>query len=110
MISKEKLREIVLLQKKQLENEEIGTKREITSGIDLTIPFATVLTGIRRFGKNEFYFFDEIQNVNSWERFIRAALDFWKKIVITGSNASLLSKELSTKLTGRHINYTLFPF
>src|SRR3989344_2618983 len=52
MISKEKLREIVLLQKKQLENEEIGTKREITHRIDLTIPFATVLTGIRRSGKS----------------------------------------------------------
>lgn len=56
------------------------------------------------------YFFDEIQNVEHWERFIRSSLDQKKKIFITGSNASLLSKELGTKLTGRHIRYELFPF
>ncbi|MEW6509179.1 MAG: ATP-binding protein [Bacteroidota bacterium] len=56
------------------------------------------------------YFFDEIQNVEHWERFIRSLLDQKKQIYITGSNASLLSKELGTKLTGRHVRYELFPF
>lgn len=56
------------------------------------------------------YFFDEIQNVEHWERFVRSLLDQKKQIYITGSNASLLSKELGTKLTGRHVRYELFPF
>lgn len=53
--------------------------------------------------------FDEIQNVYGWEKFI-ARLIQNKKIIITGSNARLLSKELATYLTGRHIDFTLFPF
>lgn len=56
------------------------------------------------------YFFDEIQNVESWEIFIRQLHDNGKKIFITGSNASLLSKELGTRLTGRHLRHELFPF
>ncbi|KAB2846466.1 MAG: ATP-binding protein [Melioribacteraceae bacterium] len=56
------------------------------------------------------YFFDEVQNVDNWERFIRTLLDQKKHVYITGSNASLLSRELGTKLTGRHIRYELFPF
>lgn len=55
-------------------------------------------------------FFDEIQNVNNWEIFIRTLHDQEKKICITGSNASLLSKELGTRLTGRHLQIELFPF
>lgn len=55
-------------------------------------------------------FFDEIQVVNGWERYVRQKLDEKYKIVITGSNASMLSKELGTKLTGRHISKELFPF
>ena len=54
--------------------------------------------------------FDEIQNVNEWEIFVRSRLDREKKFVITGSKASLLSRELGTRLTGRHINVELFPF
>lgn len=55
------------------------------------------------------YFFDEIQNVAGWERFVRRKLDQGKKFFITGSNSSLMSKELGTKLTGRHLTYALFP-
>lgn len=62
------------------------------------------------FGKIQYYFFDEIQNVEKWEYAIRHLLDQNKKVIITGSNASLLSKELGTKLTGRHIRHELFPF
>ena len=54
--------------------------------------------------------FDEIQIIPDWERYIRQKLDESFKIIITGSNASLLSKELGTKLTGRHITKELFPF
>lgn len=56
------------------------------------------------------YFFDEIQNVTAWEIFVRQLHDRGEKIFITGSNASLLSKELGTRLTGRHLRHELFPF
>ncbi|MTI88454.1 MAG: ATP-binding protein [Balneolaceae bacterium] len=55
-------------------------------------------------------FFDEIQVVEGWERYVRQKLDEGFYLVITGSNASLLSSELGTKLTGRHITKELFPF
>lgn len=55
-------------------------------------------------------FFDEIQEIDGWERYVRQKLDENYKVVITGSNASLLSRELGTKLTGRHLNVELFPF
>jgi predicted AAA+ superfamily ATPase len=55
-------------------------------------------------------FFDEIQIVPEWERYARQKLDEEYKLVITGSNASLLSRELGTRLTGRHISKELFPF
>lgn len=55
-------------------------------------------------------FLDEIQQVPEWERYVRHLLDHDYRVVITGSNASLLSKELGTKLTGRHISFELFPF
>ena len=58
----------------------------------------------------EAYFFDEIQNVTQWEVYIRQLHDYEKKIFITGSNASLLSKDLGTRLTGRYLNTELFPF
>jgi len=57
-----------------------------------------------------YYFFDEIQNVNNWEIFVRNLHDKQKLICVTGSNASLLSRELGTKLTGRNIQIELLPF
>lgn len=61
-------------------------------------------------GEVDSYFFDEIQNVERWEVFIRNLHDHKKQICITGSNASLLSRELGTRLTGRYIQLELFPF
>ena len=55
-------------------------------------------------------FFDEVQIIPEWERYIRQKLDEKIKIVVTGSNASLLSRELGTKLTGRNLMKELFPF
>jgi predicted AAA+ superfamily ATPase len=60
--------------------------------------------------ESDYYFFDEVQNIPKWELFVRSMLDRGKYFVITGSNASLLSRELGTRLTGRHIDYELFPF
>jgi predicted AAA+ superfamily ATPase len=62
------------------------------------------------YGKTGVYFFDEIQNVDKWEKFIRYLIDKKERIVLTGSNASLLSKEWGTKLTGRHLQAEMFPF
>lgn len=53
--------------------------------------------------------FDEIQNIPGWELFVSRLLQS-KRIIITGSNANLLSKELATHLTGRHIDHVLLPF
>ena len=55
------------------------------------------------------FVFDEIQNINGWELFI-SKLRKTKKIIITGSNAKLLSGELATHLTGRYIKFKLYPF
>jgi predicted AAA+ superfamily ATPase len=60
-------------------------------------------------GEVEFIVFDEIQYINGWERFVSRLLPT-RKIIITGSNARLLSKEFATFLSGRHIDYELFPF
>lgn len=61
------------------------------------------------YGDIDYLVFDEIQNIPGWELFINR-LRRTKKVIITGSNSKLLSQELSTHLTGRHVDYTLFPF
>ncbi len=65
---------------------------------------------IELFGNQTIFLFDEIQNIEGWELFINRMLRSNNKFYITGSNASLLSKELGTKLTGRYIPVELFPF
>ncbi len=54
--------------------------------------------------------FDEIQNVPDWEKYIRSGQESGFYYLLTGSNATMLSKELGTRLTGRHLSYELFPF
>jgi predicted AAA+ superfamily ATPase len=154
-MKKEDLRRIVKLQKEELSLFEEGIPREDLPEIDISLPFAIILSGIRRcgkstllrqimkktgkvyyfnfedlritgfevedfevlndifheeFGDSNYYFFDEIQNIPKWELFVRRLVDIRKHVVITGSNASLLSKELGTRLTGRHLTHELFPF
>lgn len=65
---------------------------------------------IELFGEQKTFFFDEIQNIVGWERFVRRLFDSGFKIFVTGSNASMLSKELGTHLTGRYCQYELYPF
>jgi predicted AAA+ superfamily ATPase len=55
-------------------------------------------------------FFDEIQMVEGWETYINQLLREGYRVFITGSNASMLSVELGTHLTGRHLSMELFPF
>ena len=65
---------------------------------------------VELFGEKKVFFFDEIQNVKGWENFVRRMQDRKFKFFITGSNASLLSRELGTKLTGRYLSQKLYPF
>lgn len=65
---------------------------------------------IELFGDQKVFLLDEIQNIEGWERFVRRMTDIGYKFYITGSNSSLLSKELGTRLTGRYIAVELMPF
>lgn len=60
--------------------------------------------------KKDTLYFDEIQLIPKWEIYVRQKVDMGYKVIITGSNASMLSSELGAKLTGRHITQELFPF
>lgn len=61
--------------------------------------------------KNTFYFFDEIQNVKGWEKWLHVQLERKRRhFVVTGSNSNLLGGNLATALTGRHLTVELFPF
>jgi predicted AAA+ superfamily ATPase len=55
-------------------------------------------------------FLDEVQEVVQWQRLVRALLDQGRPVCVTGSNASLMGRELGTRLTGRHLSYEVFPF
>jgi uncharacterized protein len=67
-------------------------------------------TFIELYSNQEVFYFDEIQNIEGWERFVRRLYDHGYKVFISGSNASMLSRELGTHLTGRYYQIELFPF
>ena len=63
------------------------------------------------YGKDiKIIFLDEVQNLDKWELFANRLQRLHFDVYITGSNSNLLSKELATHLTGRHIGIELFPF
>jgi predicted AAA+ superfamily ATPase len=65
---------------------------------------------VELFGSAKTFFIDEIQNVKGFERFVRRFCDAGYKFFITGSNAQMLSKEIGSKLTGRHLDVEVTPF
>ncbi len=67
-------------------------------------------TLVSLYGKKKTFFLDEIQNVTNFETFVRRLYEEGFKFFITGSSATLLSKELGTKLTGRHVDIIVRPF
>lgn len=78
-----------------------------------------LLTRILTLARNEnphtipcYFFFDEIQNVQDWEKWMHTQLERPRNnyFVLTGSNSRLLGGEFATALTGRHITLELFPF
>lgn len=62
------------------------------------------------YGETKNILFDEIQNLSKWELFVNRLHREGYNLVLTGSNARLLSKELATHLTGRHIPIQILPF
>ncbi len=57
-----------------------------------------------------YFFFDEIQNIPGWEKFVRRLYDQHSKhIFVTGSNSKLLSSEIASALRGRSLSYTIYP-
>jgi predicted AAA+ superfamily ATPase len=149
------LRDIALLQKRELENrrQETYVERKMSISWDLGDDLIKVITGPRRAGKSfygvhliqktgsygyinfdderltavedydeivtavntiydhpRYLFFDEIQNLPRWEMFVNRLQRQGFRLLITGSNANLLSSELATHLTGRHASLVLFPF
>ena len=62
------------------------------------------------YGKKKTFFLDEIQNAPNFETFVRRFYEEGFKFFITGSSATLLSRELGTKLTGRHVDIIVRPF
>jgi predicted AAA+ superfamily ATPase len=55
-------------------------------------------------------YLDEVQEVPEWQRLVRALLDSGRRACLTGSNASLLGREMGSKLTGRHVSHEVYPF
>lgn len=60
--------------------------------------------------ENARVFLDEVQEIEGWQRLVRALLDRGRRVCLTGSNASLLGRELGSKLTGRQLSFEVFPF
>ncbi len=160
MISREMLKEILLLQQrrvKEVQGFDFVTREKLEDFKDFAgLKHCIIITGARRCGKSVFlsqiigrffdayyyvnfederlalfglsdfsmlyevcrelfgeaktFFLDEVQNIAGWERWVRRMYDDGFKFFITGSNANLLSKELATLLTGRHLQISLYPF
>ena len=57
-----------------------------------------------------YFFFDEIQNIEGWEKFARRMADRHESVQITGSNAKMLSREIQTTLGGRYLEKHIWPY
>jgi predicted AAA+ superfamily ATPase len=77
---------------------------------ETSIPDQVMNLHIEMHGKEPVLFFDEIQNVENWEKFVNRQHERGVKVFVTGSNARLLSSEISTSLTGRNKVVDLYPF
>ncbi|MBI4583899.1 MAG: ATP-binding protein [Planctomycetes bacterium] len=61
------------------------------------------------YGDPKYLFFDEIQNLPRWELFVNKLYRRGHKLILTGSNSKLLSKELGAALTGRYLPFQILP-
>lgn len=76
--------------------------------------FDEIMDAYKKYSKNKkrtYFFIDEVQKIPFWEKWVRTKYDLNEniKFIVTGSSASLLSKELSTLLTGRNISFKIMP-
>jgi hypothetical protein len=86
--------------------------------LSLALSYTTIEALVERFRERHgakrplTFFLDEVQMVEGWQRFLRSAIDrpSGNRFVITGSNSDLLSGEMSSALTGRHITIELYPY
>ena len=80
--------------------------------VDMTVEDMNVLyeTFLEIKGRSKIFFLDEVQNIEGWEMFARRLYDRGFKFFITGSNTSMLSRELGSRLTGRYVGIEVFPF
>lgn len=72
--------------------------------------FSTVIALLREHFPGSSVYLDEVQEIPEWQRLVRALLDEGRRVCLTGSNASLLGREMGSKLTGRHLSQAIFPF
>lgn len=61
-------------------------------------------------GKKPYFFLDEIQNIEGWEKFARRIADARERVYITGSNAQMLSKDMEARLGGRYLTKYISPY
>lgn len=70
-----------------------------------------IMKGIKEvYGETKYLLFDEIQNLDKWELFVNRLQRNGYNIILTGSNSRLLSRELATHLTGRYLEFAVYPF
>ena len=72
--------------------------------------FPTLLSVLDEHHPGAAVYLDEVQEAPEWQRLVRALLDAGRSVCVTGSNASLLGRELGAKLTGRHVSAEVYPF
>ena len=60
--------------------------------------------------KKPYFFLDEIQNIEGWEKFARRIADARERVYITGSNAQMLSKDMEARLGGRYLTKYISPY
>jgi predicted AAA+ superfamily ATPase len=98
------------VQKKQFIYINFEDERlELETDYDQIIDAYLELYPEQQLGK-AYLFFDEIQELNGWEKYVRRLYDtVSKKIFLTGSNAKMLSQEIATSLRGRSLSFEIMP-
>jgi uncharacterized protein len=99
------------LAKKAIQNRKFAYLNFEDEGFPLEASGEDIIAALELVYPNaEILFFDEIQNLHRWEQFVHRLHREGRNLVVTGSNAHLLSQELSSALTGRHIAINVLPF
>jgi predicted AAA+ superfamily ATPase len=91
---------IVYIDKESRDFDEIVCNRSLNKYID---------KNLSKNRKQKYIFIDEVQQIESWEKSVSSFLGEGYDVYITGSNASLLSSELATLVTGRYIEFKIYP-